>query len=131
MDAPRERWIEIRTDSGTLVTIIEILSPTNKTHGRAAYQNKRCDFTDAGVNVVGIDLLRGGELTVDVDGTDYGPLVGGKGEHYVVCVRRAARPMPREVSDILTYPPRSPRIRGQGRGNAMTLNWCFRKISAC
>lgn len=100
VDAPRERWIEIRTDSGTLITVIELLSPTNKTHGRAAYQNKRRDYTDAGVNLVEIDLLRGGELTVDVDGTDYGPLVAGKGWHYVVCVRRAARPMQREVYPI-------------------------------
>lgn len=100
VDAPRERWIEIRSDSGTLVTVIELLSPTNKTHGRIAYQNKRRDYSDAGVNVVEIDLLRGGELTVDVDGTDYGPLVSGKGEHYVVCVRRAARPMQREVYPI-------------------------------
>jgi hypothetical protein len=100
IDAPRERWIEIRTDSGTLVTVIELLSPTNKTHGRTAYQNKRRDYTDAGVNVVEIDLLRGGELTVDVEGTGYGPLIAGKGEHYVVCVRRAARPMQREVYPI-------------------------------
>ena len=100
VDAPRERWIEIRTDSGTLVTVIKLLSPTNKTHGRAAYQNKRRDYTDAGVSVVEIDLLRGGELTVDLDNTDYGPLLAGKGEHYVVCVRRAARPMQREVYPV-------------------------------
>ena len=100
VDAPRERWIEIRTDSGTLVTVIELLSPTNKTHGRAAYQNKRRDYTDAGVSVVEIDLLRGGELTVDLDNTDYGPLLAGKGEHYVVCVRRAARPMQRKVYPV-------------------------------
>jgi len=100
IDAPRERWIEIRSDSGTLVTVIELLSPTHKTHGRAAYQNKRRDYSDAGVNVVEIDLLRSGELTVDVEATGYGPLIAGKGEHYVVCVRRAARPMQREVYPI-------------------------------
>ena len=100
VDAPRGRWIEIRTDSGTLVTVIELLSPTNKTHGRTPYQNKRRRYTDAGVNVLEIDLLRRGELTVDVDGTDYGPLLAGKGEHYVVCVRRAARFMQREVYPV-------------------------------
>ena len=52
------------------------------------------------LNVVEIDLLCGGELTVDVDGTGYDPLTAGKGEHYVVCVRRAARPMQREVYPI-------------------------------
>ena len=100
VDAPRERWVEIRTDSGTLVTVIEVLSPTNKTSGRTTYQRKRHDYTDAGVNVVEIDLLRGGEMTVDVEGTDYGPLVAGKGEHYTVCVRRAALPMQREVYPV-------------------------------
>jgi hypothetical protein len=32
-----------------------------------------------GGNAVEIDLLRGGELTVRVEGTGYGPLIAGKG----------------------------------------------------
>ena len=100
VDAPRERWIEIRSDAGALITVIELLSPTNKTHGRTAYQNKRRDNKDAGVNVVEIDLLRSGEFTVDLASTDYGPRFFGIGDHYVVCVRRAACPMQREVYPI-------------------------------
>jgi Protein of unknown function (DUF4058) len=46
-----------------LVTAIELLSPGNKTPGpsRDAYLAKRDDYPAAGVNLVEIDLLRGGE----------------------------------------------------------------------
>jgi hypothetical protein len=46
-----------------VITVIELLSPTNKRPGpdRDAYLAKRLDYLAAGVNVVEIDLLRGGE----------------------------------------------------------------------
>jgi hypothetical protein len=46
-----------------VVTAIEVLSPTNKrpTEGQRLYLQKRYDFKLAGVNIVEIDLLRGGE----------------------------------------------------------------------
>src|SRR5262249_23007813 len=46
-----------------LVTVIELLSPANKRPGldREAYLTKRIDYLSAGVNVVEIDLLRGGQ----------------------------------------------------------------------
>jgi hypothetical protein len=46
-----------------LVTVIELLSPANKRPGldREAYLNKRIDYLAAGVNVVELDLLRGGQ----------------------------------------------------------------------
>jgi uncharacterized protein DUF4058 len=46
-----------------LVTVIELLSPANKRPGldREAYLTKRIDYLAAGVNVVEIDLLRGGQ----------------------------------------------------------------------
>jgi hypothetical protein len=49
-------------DSGELITVIELLSPTNKTPGddRRKYIDKRNAFVNAGVNLVEIDLLRGG-----------------------------------------------------------------------
>jgi len=49
--------------SKRLVTVIELLSPANKRPGldREAYLNKRIDYLAAGVNVVEIDLLRGGQ----------------------------------------------------------------------
>ncbi len=46
-----------------VVTAIEVLSPTNKltTAGREEYRRKQCDYLNANVNLVEIDLLRGGQ----------------------------------------------------------------------
>jgi hypothetical protein len=59
----REGYLEIR-DAGThtVVTSIEILSPTNKAPGpgRAKYERKRLRTLDSATNLVEIDLLRGG-----------------------------------------------------------------------
>lgn len=50
-------------DTRRIVTVIELLSPSNKTHGpdREAYLTKRIDYLTAGVNVVEIDLHRAGQ----------------------------------------------------------------------
>ncbi len=96
-DEPPHRWVEIRTDEGRLITVIEVLSPANKRHRRAAYQAKRADYVSAGVNVVEIDLLRGGPVTVDVEGWDYRSRQPGLGEHYLICASRAVRPGRREI----------------------------------
>jgi hypothetical protein len=46
-----ERWVEIRDANGRLVTVIEVLSPTNKSdQGWQDYQRKQHDFLSAGVN---------------------------------------------------------------------------------
>jgi len=62
LDEIRERWIEIkRLPDRSLVTVIEILSPTNKTgSGRIDYIEKRKQWIRQPVNVVEIDLLLGG-----------------------------------------------------------------------
>ncbi len=59
----RERWIEIRRlPDRSLVTVIEILSPTNKSgSGRIEYIEKRKQWIRQPVNVVEVDLLVGGE----------------------------------------------------------------------
>ncbi|HZV04410.1 MAG TPA: DUF4058 family protein [Gemmataceae bacterium] len=66
----RERFVEIyATDpeegyGPRLVTIIEVLSPSNKrpgTEGWERYQSKRQSVLLGGVNLVEIDLLRGGQ----------------------------------------------------------------------
>ena len=46
-----------------VVTAIEVLSPTNKltVSGREDYRRKQRDYLSAGVNLVEIDLLRGGQ----------------------------------------------------------------------
>lgn len=52
------------------ITVIEVLSPDNKRAGpaRISYVQQREEFWGRGVNLVEIDLLRGGEPTVRVSG---------------------------------------------------------------
>jgi hypothetical protein len=59
----RERFLEIRTvDTREVVTVIEILSPSNKLsqEGRAQYERKRLQVLASPTNLVEIDLLRTG-----------------------------------------------------------------------
>ena len=93
---PPERWVEVRLDDGTLVTVIEVLSPTNKTTGRHAFTIKRRDYLAAGVNLVEIDLLRGGERLIDIPPADYARRIA-TGDHYTVSINRAYWPERREV----------------------------------
>jgi Protein of unknown function (DUF4058) len=62
LEEVRDTWIEIRNLPGLeLVTVIEILSPTNKTGaGRVEYLDKRDGYIDRPVNLVELDLLLGG-----------------------------------------------------------------------
>jgi hypothetical protein len=64
IDEIKEARIEIRTrESGNLVTIIELMSPSNKvagSRGRESYMNKKREALASEVNWVEIDLLRGG-----------------------------------------------------------------------
>ncbi|MBX2997265.1 MAG: DUF4058 family protein [Caldilineaceae bacterium] len=63
-DEVRERYLEIR-ESGThrVITVIEILSPSNKApgQGRTLYEAKRLTVLDSATHLVEIDLLRIGE----------------------------------------------------------------------
>ena len=58
----KERWIEIRRGPDwTPVTIIELLSPTNKQgHGYDKYQYKRVSLIDRPIHLVELDFLTGG-----------------------------------------------------------------------
>ncbi len=64
VDEIKEARVEIRTrESGKLVTIIELMSPSNKvrgSRGRESYVNKKRESLASDVNWVEIDLLRGG-----------------------------------------------------------------------
>ncbi len=63
MDVVRESFIEIRdTENDYLVTVLELLSPSNKQAGydRDAYIAKRRNYLLGNVNFIEIDLLRGG-----------------------------------------------------------------------
>lgn len=98
----REPYIEIR-DAKTgnrIITIIEVLSPTNKEEGTAGhreYLDKQREVLDSDTNLVEIDLLRGGKHTVSVPA---GLLARYRPFHYLVVVRRSARAAQREVYPI-------------------------------
>jgi len=60
----RERYLEIRdVTTHEVVTVIEILSPTNKLpgEGRAQYERKRMKVLASLTNLVEIDLIRAGQ----------------------------------------------------------------------
>ncbi|MFN0074996.1 MAG: DUF4058 family protein [Prosthecobacter sp.] len=100
-DEEKNRWVSIYSDHGELITVIEVLSPTNKTTQRDDYTFKRGDYLAAGVNVVEIDLLRQGALTVNLRGTEYEEREERrrKEEHYSICTTRPAYPRRREYYD--------------------------------
>lgn len=57
-----ERFIRVIDEGGTLLTVIELLSPSNKRQpGLRDYHTKRTDLLAAGVHVVEIDLVRAGD----------------------------------------------------------------------
>jgi hypothetical protein len=88
----REAYVNIRALEGSrLVTSIELLSPSNKRsgQGRREYVRKQEEMQDAGVSLVEIDLLRGGQHTVAVP---EGLLAGLPPYDYLACVWRAYRP---------------------------------------
>jgi hypothetical protein len=81
------RWIEIRrVPDLSLVTVIEILSPTNKSgSGRKEYLEKRNQLIQQPVNLVEIDLLLGGR----------GPRLGAplpRGDYFAFVSRHDQRP---------------------------------------
>lgn len=97
VENPPQRWIEIRTATGSLVTVIEILSPANKIAHRKAHLLKRLEYVATGVNVVEIDLLRAGAHTVDADIDECDRRYEALGEHYLICVSRGILPKRREL----------------------------------
>ncbi|MBI5367234.1 MAG: DUF4058 family protein [Planctomycetes bacterium] len=105
-------FIEIRDrrTGNRVVTVIEVLSPSNKcagTDAAAKYDSMQARAVQSQVNLLEIDLLRGGEHTVAVpqevlDG--FGPI------HYRIVCRRAA---PAKSADVypLFLAQRLPRLR--------------------
>lgn len=80
-----ERFLEIRsTQTNTLVTVIEILSPKNKRagEGRNVYESKRLKILGSATHFVEIDLLRGGEPM---------PVWGVAGTGYRILISRSDR----------------------------------------
>jgi hypothetical protein len=64
IDEVGENFLEVHeVGSGTLVTVLELLSPVNKLHGkgRQDYEQKRDQVFRSRTNLVEVDLLRAGE----------------------------------------------------------------------
>ena len=101
-----ERWVEIRTGHGQLVTVIEVLSPANKREdGWLAYRTKQRDYLAAGVNLVEIDLLHGGGhvTAIRLDQFTFPP-----GTRHHVCVSRAMPPGSAVRLEVYPCPLREP-----------------------
>ena len=61
VDLERHAFLEIQDrDTREVITVIELLSPSNKTSDREQYLEKRRRFLKSSVHLVEIDLLRGG-----------------------------------------------------------------------
>lgn len=94
-----QRWLEIRDVTGRLITVLELLSPTNKLEAveRDRYLLKRQSFMSAGANLVEIDLVRQG---APVFPRGLRSVLHQAGATYGVCVFRATRPGEYEVYPI-------------------------------
>jgi hypothetical protein len=100
-DEIEEARLEIKhVATGTLVTVIEVLSPANKmrgARGRASFMEKRRETLAAGVHWVEIDLLRAGVPSLDrprYRSSDYRILVSRANErararYWAIDVRQA------------------------------------------
>jgi hypothetical protein len=88
-----ERHIVIidREAGNRVVTAIELLSPTNKVpfEGRTEYKRKQREYLTTGVNLVEIDLLRGGPYVL---ATPLEKVPESKRAPYMISVRRSAHP---------------------------------------
>ena len=100
-DEIEEARLEIRhRESGSLVTVIEVLSPTNKirgSRGRASFMDKRREIMASEVHWVEIDLLRSGVPSITrppLKPSDYRLMVSRgdnrrRGHYWPVSVRQA------------------------------------------
>lgn len=85
-DRLREGYLEVRdVATGEVVTVLELLSPTNKRpgEGRRLYEEKRLQTLGTRTHLVEVDLLREGE-----------PMMmwgNGQGRHYRILVSRSER----------------------------------------
>jgi hypothetical protein len=98
LDSETHRWVEIRTGEGRLVSVIEVLSPSNKSDsGQAAYRRRQRAYLSGKVNLIQIDLLRKGEWVLSLPLSE---LPESARAPYIVCVHRAGFPDQREVYSL-------------------------------
>jgi hypothetical protein len=99
LDEEVERWIEIRDNTGRLITVLELLSPTNKleTAERDRYLRKRRAFISSGANLVEIDVVRQGAWLFP---SGIRNVLQQSGATYAVCIFCAERPGEQAVYPI-------------------------------
>ncbi|MCP4540037.1 MAG: DUF4058 family protein [Chloroflexi bacterium] len=99
-DAIEETYLEVReAETGQVVTVIEILSPTNKRPGvgRQKYKRKRLEILSTHTNLVEIDLLRAWEPM---------PFEGdAPASHYRILVRRGEQGSQADLYPFTVYDP--------------------------
>jgi len=99
-DRIREGYLEVRdVATDEVVTVVEVLSPTNKCpgEGRRLYEEKRLQVLGTRTHLMEIDLLRGGQpMKMWGDGRD---------SHYRVLISRAER---RPRADLYAFSVRDP-----------------------
>ena len=93
-----ERWLEVRdVVTGDAITVIEILSPSNKIEDRQRYEKKRRKILGSMTHLIEIDLLRIGKPM-----TMHGQIPAS---HYRILVSRAEQ---RPQAEVLLFTVRTP-----------------------
>jgi hypothetical protein len=103
----QEEYIEIRQrGDGRLVTLVDVVSPANKTTaaGRQAYLEKRAEARGGGANLVEIDLVLQGQPTLEYSRE------GLPDWDYAVTITRASQAEKHEIYSA-TLQKRLPRFR--------------------
>ena len=100
----KERYLEIRdVETNDVITVIEILSPSNKIgrEGREQYERKRLKILGSLTNLVEIDLLRAGQpFPMKIDAQNDYRIVISRSEHrpradvYLFSIRQAIPDLP-------------------------------------
>ena len=99
LDIARETYLEIRGKNDRVVTVLELLSPANKTQGegRDLYERKRLRVLSSDANLIEIDLLRAGQ-PMAVRGN------GHPASYHILVSRAATRPL----ADLYYFGVRDP-----------------------
>src|SRR5258708_6227347 len=121
----QEDYIEVRQrGDGRLVTLLDVVSPTNKTtgSGRTAYLDKRREGRSANANLVELDLVLQGSPTLEYSRD------GLPDWDYAVTVTRSTQPERYEIYTA-TLQKRLPRFRlplaADDRDTALDLHTAF------
>lgn len=105
-DVDVDRWVQIidARNGGKVITVIEVLSPWNKSPGRTndQYMQKVEQYLSSDVNFVEIDLLRGSRRHLLVQ---HESLPAERRAEYLVCVNRPRR---RRTWEVYPLPLRQP-----------------------